>query len=99
MDNFLRSCAGWCVGTYILGIGDRHNDNILLTNAGHLFHIGENNCDIIIYNMHIDFGKWFGDWQKVAGIARDRVPFVLTAGMVYVINQGQSKPTEYFQVL
>ncbi|KFM73350.1 Phosphatidylinositol 3-kinase catalytic subunit type 3, partial [Stegodyphus mimosarum] len=39
MDNYVKSCAGYCVITYLLGVGDRHLDNLLLTKSGKLFHI------------------------------------------------------------
>ena len=38
MDTYVKSCAGYCVITYLLGVGDRHLDNILLHQNGHLLH-------------------------------------------------------------
>ena len=34
MDNYVKSCAGYCVVTYLLGVGDRHMDNLLLAPDG-----------------------------------------------------------------
>ena len=39
MDIYTKSCAGYCVITYILGVGDRHLENLLLSPSGHFFHI------------------------------------------------------------
>ncbi|KAJ5353977.1 hypothetical protein N7541_006541 [Penicillium brevicompactum] len=38
MDTYVKSCAGYCVITYLLGVGDRHLENLLLAPDGHFFH-------------------------------------------------------------
>ncbi len=37
MDTYVKSCAGYCVITYLLGVGDRHLDNLLLAPDGKSF--------------------------------------------------------------
>ncbi len=39
LEKFIKSLAGYCAVNYILGIGDRHDQNIMIRNNGCIFHI------------------------------------------------------------
>ena len=39
LNNYINSLAGYSIVTYILGIGDRHLENLMIDQKGKLFHI------------------------------------------------------------
>lgn len=74
ISRFTRSCAGYSVLTFVLGIADRNPDNIMVSEDGRIF--------------HIDFGHFLGHFKRKFGINRERVPFVLTDDFLHVISRG-----------
>ncbi|KAL4144704.1 hypothetical protein PRNP1_013830 [Phytophthora ramorum] len=84
-QNFVRSCAGYCVATFVLGIGDRHNDNIMLQRSGKFF--------------HIDFGHFLGNFKSKLGVKRERAPFVFTPSMLDAMGGKKSENYQQFQQL
>ncbi|XP_064154224.1 phosphatidylinositol 4,5-bisphosphate 3-kinase catalytic subunit gamma isoform isoform X3 [Anguilla rostrata] len=113
MERFVTSCAGYCVATYVLGIGDRHNDNIMIMDQGKEWQwVGcsaKKQCETAVMAdmnywsgqqgnlFHIDFGHIMGNTKRFLGWNRERVPFVLTPDFLYIMGRVDKKSSLYFQ--
>ncbi|CAK4922031.1 unnamed protein product [Aphanomyces euteiches] len=82
MDLFMRSLAGYSVATYVLGLGNRQYDNIMMTHEGRVF--------------LTDLSHFLGVYKYVPlldmTLKRDPTPFVLTPQMSFVFG-GEASPS------
>jgi len=86
-DIYTRSCAGYAIAGYVLGLGDRHPSNIMVREKGELF--------------HIDFAHFLGNFktQNIIGEyvqwTREVAPFVFLPAYKHCIDNGNKDPGKY----
>ena len=73
LENFRRSVAGYCLLTYVMGVGDRHISNYMVAKDGKFF--------------HIDFGHILGDFKNFWWVKRERSKVAFTKEMMYTIGK------------
>lgn len=82
--NFMQSLAGYAVVSYLLGLKDRHNGNIMIDTKGHL--------------IHIDFGFAMG-LKPGHEFSFERAPFKFTKEYVEVLGGVGSECYKEFERL
>ena len=83
VHNFFLTNVAYCCATFVLGVGDRHSDNIMVKRNGELF--------------HIDFGHFLGHFKYKMGIKRERAPFVFTKQFQNVLGGEKSQTYAEFK--
>ncbi len=48
VDRFVSSLAASCIFEYVLGLGDRHSDNVLMQTDGTIFHVSSRGRVVVV---------------------------------------------------
>jgi phosphatidylinositol 3-kinase len=81
LDTYIKSCAGYCTVTYLMAVGDRHLENLMIDKTGHLF--------------HIDFGFIFG--KNPPGKNLYQPPIRICKEMIEAMGGNQHQHYETFK--
>lgn len=89
LERFTRSLAAYFVATGITGLGDRHQDNIMLASNGIFF--------------HIDYGLCLGRKTQQLNVVRERYEgSLLTSGLMSVVcarqGEGRDKKSHFMNL-
>lgn len=81
--NFVESCAAYSIIQYLIQLKDRHNNNILIDNYGHI--------------LHIDYQFIFSSSPRSLGF--ENSPFKMTNDIVEVMGGLGSDMWKWFKIL
>ena len=107
-DIYSRSCAGYCIAAYVLGLGISFRFPFVFSVFMHYFYQkGDRHPSNIMVRskgelFHIDFSHFLGNFksQKVIGDyvkwQREIAPFVFLPANKYCINNGNEKDDKYY---
>lgn len=76
----INSLASYCVITFLLGVGDRHSDNIMVTQDGKIF--------------HVDYGYILGEEPTVGYIFKSNI--TITGDMIGILKNLNDSSSDTF---